>query len=59
MNVEQKSILGWISRVIAKDAGRSRKQRQSPSAVQQLDALQLRQVTGGDGGSTQLPKHTW
>jgi hypothetical protein len=54
MKVGQKTIVRWISKLAAKDAGRSAR-GQSDSKLQALDSEQLRQVSGG-AGSTQLPR---
>jgi hypothetical protein len=39
--------------------GAARRQTQPAKPVQPLDPVQLRQVAGGDGPSTNLPKGGW
>ncbi len=58
MKVGQKTIVRWMSKVTAK--GTSQQARnQAVSKLRELDAEQLRHVSGGDGGASQLPKGTW
>jgi hypothetical protein len=56
MKVGQKAIVRWISKRIAK---RSDSLGKASAALREVDALQLRYVAGGDGGSTQSPNRTW
>ena len=58
MKVGQKTIVRWMSKLVAKSASRSARTL-STSDVRQLDTEQLRQVCGGSGGSTQGPNRGW
>jgi hypothetical protein len=55
MKVGQQTIVRWMSKLVAKDAGRS-DHKQPALELRELSAEQQRQVGGGSGGSTQLPK---
>jgi hypothetical protein len=55
MKVGQKTIVRWIAKRAAK---RSEGAAVPPAPIRELEAVQLRHVGGGDGGS-QLPKHGW
>jgi hypothetical protein len=57
MKVGQKVIVRWIAKVSA--VGSVPAAHKQPAQLHELDADQLRQVSGGDGGATQLPKGTW
>jgi hypothetical protein len=58
MKVGQKTIARWMSKVTAKGVSQSAR-KQSVTKLRELDVEQLRHVSGGDGGATQLPKGTW
>lgn len=56
MKVGQNSIIRWVAKLVAKEPSAARK----PSAeLRTLDADQLRQVSGGTGGSTTSPNKGW
>ena len=58
MKVGQKSIVRWVSKWANKSqepAGN----KQAPKGLREIDSEQLRQVSGGTGGSSQLPKTGW
>ena len=57
MKVGQKTIVRWMSKLVANGASRSVR-KQSTAALRELDVEQLRHVGGGDGTS-QLPKTGW
>ena len=57
MKVGQKTIVRWITKVAA--AGSIPAARKPHAKLRELDAGQLRYVSGGDGGSTQSPGKTW
>jgi hypothetical protein len=58
MKVGQKTIARWMSKAAAKGVSQSAR-TQSVTKLRELDVEQLRHVSGGDGGATQLPKGTW
>ena len=58
MKVGQKTIVRWMSKLVATGAGRSNHKQQSVR-LRELDAEQLRHVGGGNGGSTQTPYKGW
>ena len=58
MKVGQKSIVRWISIVVAKVSGQPAR-KPFGSKLRELDSKQLRHVGGGDGGASQSPKGTW
>jgi hypothetical protein len=58
MKLVQKPIARWMSKLVAKGAGQADR-KQSVAGLRELDTEQLRQVSGGSGGSSQLPKGTW
>ena len=58
MKVDQKSIVRWMTKWVAKSAAPSSR-RHGAKALRELDNEQLRQVSGGDGGSSQLPNKGW
>ncbi len=58
MKVGQKTIVRWISKRVAKRSEPVARQS-SLSPCQELDAEQLRQVSGGVGGNSQLPRVGW
>jgi hypothetical protein len=58
MKAGQKTIVRWMSKLVAK--GNSRSARKfSASDLRELDTEQLRYVSGGNGGSTQSPNKGW
>jgi hypothetical protein len=57
MKVGQKSLVRWMSKLVAQGSGRSARKPMT-TALRELDAEQLRHVGGGSGGS-QSPKGTW
>jgi hypothetical protein len=57
MKVGQKTIVRWIAQVAS--VGRSQADRKQHVQLRELDAGQLRNVSGGTGGSTQSPGKTW
>jgi hypothetical protein len=58
MKADQKTIVRWMSKLVAKGTGRSAR-KLSVSGLRQLDTEQLRQVCGGTGGATQGPNRGW
>ena len=58
MKVGQKTIVRWMSKLVAKGTSRSAR-KLSASGLRQLDTEQLRQVCGGLGDSTQGPNRGW
>ena len=58
MKAGQKSLVRWVSKVVAGSNGRSTR-KASTANLRELDAEQLRYVSGGDGGSLQSPGKTW
>jgi hypothetical protein len=58
MKAGQKTIVRWMSKLVANGAGRSAYKPRS-AALRELDVDQLRHVSGGEGGSTQLPNKGW
>ena len=57
MKVGQKTIVRWMSRLVATGASRSAR-KQHTVALRELDLDQLRHVGGGDGTS-QTPTKGW
>jgi hypothetical protein len=57
MKVGQKTIVRWIAKVAA--VGSIPAARNQRAELRELDAGQLRHVSGGTGGSTQSPGKTW
>ena len=57
MKAGQKTIVRWMSKLVATGASRSVR-KQSTAALRELDVEQLRYVGGGDGTS-QLPNKGW
>lgn len=57
MKVGQKSIIRWVAKLVAKEP--SGAQRKAGTELQTLSTDQLRQVSGGTGGSSQLPNKGW
>lgn len=57
MKVGQKTIVRWMSKLVANGASRSVR-KQSTAALRELDLEQLRHVGGGDGTS-QSPNKGW
>jgi hypothetical protein len=58
MKVGQKAIVRWMSRLVTKGATRSAR-KVSAAGLRELDAEQLREVSGGADNSTQLPRTGW
>jgi hypothetical protein len=58
MKVGQKTIVRWMSKLVAKGNGRSARNLAAAS-LRELDTEQLRHVSGGDGGSNSSPGKTW
>jgi hypothetical protein len=58
MKVGQKAIVRWMSKLVAKGASRPVR-KGCPAGLRELDAEQLREVSGGVGDSTQLPRTGW
>jgi len=61
MKVGQKAIVRWISKQAAKRSGAAAR-KASFAELRELDADQLRHVSGGGGGSgvvVQSPGKTW
>jgi hypothetical protein len=57
MKVGQKAIVRWIAKVAA--VGSIPAVRSQRVELRELDAGQLRHVSGGNGGSTLSPGKTW
>lgn len=57
MKVGQNSIVRWVAKLVAKEPAKAAANQ--PTSLRTLDADQLRQVSGGTGGSTQLPNKGW
>ena len=57
MKVGQKTIVRWMSKLVATGASRSAR-KQSTVTMRELDVEQLRHVGGGNGAS-QLPNKGW
>ncbi len=57
MQVGQKSIIRWVAKLVAKEPGGA--QRKSGDELRVLSPDQLRQVSGGTGGSSSLPNKGW
>jgi hypothetical protein len=55
MKVGQQAMVRWMSKLVAKSAGRS-DNKAAALELRELSADQQRQVGGGNGGSLQLPK---
>ena len=58
MKVGQKTIVRWMSKLVAKGNGRSARLVSTPG-LRELDSVQLRHVGGGTGESTQSPNKGW
>jgi transposase len=58
MKVGQKTIVRWVSKLVATGTGRT-SSKKSLGTLRELSAEQLRQVGGGDGSSTQSPNKGW
>jgi hypothetical protein len=56
MKAGQNSIVRWVARIIAKGAHAPARQ---PEQIRTLDDVQLRQVSGGAGSTTQSPNKGW
>jgi hypothetical protein len=57
MKVNQKSIIRWVAKLVAKEP--SNVQRKAGTELRVLSADQLRQVSGGTGATTDLPNKGW
>lgn len=57
MQVGQKSIIRWVAKLVAKEPGGA--QRKAGTELRVLSADQLRQVSGGTGGSQGTPTKGW
>jgi hypothetical protein len=58
MKVGQKTIVRWMSKLVANGASRSARKQYS-AGLRELDAEQLRHVSGGNGGASQSPNKGW
>ena len=58
MKVGQKTIVRWMSKLVATGAGRSSRHQHS-TALRELDVEQLRHVGGGVRATTQSPNKGW
>lgn len=58
MKVGQKSIVRWMSKWVAKSQEPAANKRAS-KGLREIDSEQLRQVSGGNGGSSTLPNKGW
>ncbi|MDH4061802.1 MAG: hypothetical protein OEU94_13400 [Aquincola sp.] len=58
MKVGQSPIVRWVSKLVSKEPARQVK-RGRAAGLRVLDTEQLRQVSGGDGGPSQLPNKGW
>ena len=58
MKVGQKTIVRWMSKLVAKGNGRTSRNLSAVS-LRELDTEQLRHVSGGDGGTTSSPNKGW
>jgi hypothetical protein len=58
MKVGQSTIVRWVSKLVSKEPARRGKQGRT-AGLRVLDADQLRQVSGGDGGPSLLPNKGW
>lgn len=58
MKVGQKSLVRWMSKLVAQGASSSTR-KPMPTGLRELDAEQLRHISGGTGGSSQLPNKGW
>lgn len=57
MKVGQKSIIRWVAKLVAKEP--SSAERKAGNELRVLSADQLRQVSGGTGGSAGTPTKGW
>jgi hypothetical protein len=57
MKVDQNSIIRWVAKLVAKEPGSA--QRKAGDELRVLSTDQLRQVSGGTGGSSSLPNKGW
>jgi hypothetical protein len=57
MKAGQKTIVRWMSKLVAQGASRSAR-KPAASRLRELDSEQLRQVSGG-ASESQSPKGTW
>ena len=58
MKVGQKSLVRWMSKLVANGAGRSARKQHS-AMLRELDVAQLHHVGGGKGASMQTPYKGW
>ena len=58
MKAGQKTIVRWMSKLVAKAAGRSARKQHS-AVLRELDVAQLHHVGGGKGASMQTPYKGW
>ena len=58
MKVGQKTIVRWMSKLVAKGNGRTSRNLSAVS-LRELDTEQLRHVSGGDGGMASSPNKGW
>jgi hypothetical protein len=58
MKVGQKTIVRWMSKLVANGVSRSAR-KESAVTLRELDSELLRHVGGGSGGSAQSPGKTW
>jgi hypothetical protein len=58
MKVGQKSVARWISKLVTQSTSHSAR-KSTAAGLRELDVEQLRQVSGGTGSSSQLPKTGW
>lgn len=58
MKVGQKSIVRWMTKWVSKSVEPT-SHKQASRSLREIDSDQLRQVSGGNGGSSQLPKTGW
>jgi len=57
MKVGQNNLIRWVAKLVSKEPGKA--QRKTVPDLRALSADQLRQVSGGTGGSTDLPNKGW
>jgi hypothetical protein len=57
MKVGQKSIIRWVAKLVAKEPRGA--EHKAGNELRVLSTDQLRQVSGGTGGSQGTPTKTW
>ena len=57
MKVGQNNLIRWVAKLVAKEPSSAK--RKAGSELQTLSADQLRQVSGGTGGSADTPTKGW